>query len=74
MPSRSPRLKQVDLMSVSLETTVSKKIKDFAYHNEFSHSALIEFAVRELFKKRTEKAIVSAMREAGLGKRRSARI
>ncbi len=72
--SASPPRKTVKIATVShtLDAEVAERLRHFAFRERISESAVIEFALRELFAQGDDSMLGSRLRDSGAALRRKA--
>jgi hypothetical protein len=53
-----------------LTLDIAERLREFAFHQRFSESAVIEYALVRLFSSSDDAALGSALRRSGAGRRR----
>jgi hypothetical protein len=57
-------------VSHTLTLDIAERLREFAFHQRFSESAVIEYALVRLFSSSDDAALGSALRRSGAGRRR----
>jgi hypothetical protein len=66
------RRSKIATVSHTLDATVAHRLRYFAFRERFSESAVIEFALRELFDGADDAVLGGRLRDAGAALRRKA--
>jgi hypothetical protein len=74
LPNAFPARKTVKIATVShtLDAEVAERLRHFAFRERISESAVIEFALRELFAQGDDTMLGTRLRESGAALRRKA--
>jgi hypothetical protein len=77
MKRRAPALIQREAANVvkvshTLTCEIAERLRTFAFHQRFSESAVIEYALVRLFTGADDAALGAALRRTGAGRRRKA--
>lgn len=70
--TEDPDLSRVVKVSHTLTADVAERLREFAFFQRFSESAVIEYALVRLFASADDSSLGTALRRSGAGRRRKA--